>query len=390
MYVRGAGANVWDVDGNRYVDLVAGFGALPLGHCPPSVDRALRAQASRLCLALGDVYASDIKVALAMRLAKLFPEPGARVIFGLSGADAVTAALKSAMLATGKPGVVAFRGGYHGLSHGPLAACGLSEAFRAPFEGQLNQHVGFAPYPHSVEELPRSLESVKALLARGDVGALLVEPVLGRGGCVPPPTGFLSALRQLCDVSGALLVADEIWCGLGRAGAWLVSVADGATPDLVCIGKALGGGLPISACIGRGSALQAWASHGGGAVHTATHFGAPLACATALATLDAVSRWKLPARARRLGERWRRRLADQAAGLGVREVRGRGLMVGVLLEGGAARALTASRSLLERGYLVLTGGIEGDALTLSPPLDIAEPLLEGFGEALADVLRRSP
>jgi 4-aminobutyrate aminotransferase/(S)-3-amino-2-methylpropionate transaminase len=386
VYATAKGSNVFDVDGNRYVDLVAGFGALVLGHAPRRVARAIDAQSERLWLALGDVYASDAKVLLCERLARLLPEPGARVMLGLSGADAVTAALKSAVLATKKSGVIAFEGSYHGLSYAPLAACGLSEAFRAPFAAQLGTHVTFVPYPASEAQLEPVAMHVRALLESGKYGAVLVEPILGRGGCVVPPAGFLPALRDACDRSGALLVADEIWTGLGRSGAILASVASGVVPDLVCIGKGLGAGVPISACIGRQRVMEAWGEHGGTAIHTATHFGAPLACAAASATLDVVVADRLDARAREVGDRWAMVLREGTRQRGVVSVRGRGLMVGVELEGGAARALAVARRLLGRGYLVLTGGKRGDVLTLTPPLNIDEPLLGGFASALADVL----
>jgi len=386
VYAEGLGANVVDVDGNRYVDMAAGFGALLLGHVPPQVAGAIDEQRERLWLALGDVYASDAKLVVCERLAALYPRPGARVMLGASGADAVTAALKTAVLATGRAGVVAFEGAYHGLSHGPLAACGLRPSFREPFAEQLNARVTFAPYPHDEASLAASLEAVRGALARGDVGAVLVEPVLGRGGCVVPPASFLPALRAACGEAGALLVADEVWTGLGRSGAWLASVDAGVVPDVVCLGKGLGAGLPISACIGSEAAMRAWGAHGGSTIHTATHFGAPLACAAAVAALDALEEGALAERARAVGERWMRRLVARTVGRGVAQVRGRGLMVGVALEGGAGRALTVMRRLLERGWIVLTGGASGDVLTMTPPLDVAEHLLDAFADALADSL----
>jgi len=343
-------------------------------------------QEEELWLALGDVYPSEPKVRLTLALARLFPEKGARVFLGLSGADAVTAAMKTAVLATGRVGVVAFEGAYHGLSYAPLAACGLSAAFRAPFEAQLAPTVRFAPYPGDAREADRALGVVRAALRTGEVGAVLVEPILGRGGCVVPPPGFLGALRQACDDHGALLVADEIWTGLGRSGAWLASVAAGITPDVVCLGKGLGGGLPVSACVGREEVMRAWDARGGGAIHTATHFGAPPACAAALATLAELRRGRLVDRARRVGDRWRARLALAVEGRGVVGVRGQGLMIGVQVEGGAARALAVTRALLAEGYIVLTGGAAGDVLTLTPPLTIDEPLLAPFDEALARAL----
>ena len=390
VYASGCGANVVDVDGNRYVDLAAGFGALLLGHSPPAVSEAIGAQRNRLWLALGDVYASDVKVALCERLARLHPDPGARVMLGSSGADAVTAALKTAVLATGRSGVVAFDGAYHGLSHGPLAACGLRPSFREPFVHQLNPHVRFAPFPSDEASLGATVRAVTAALAPGEVGAVLVEPILGRGGCVVPPPGFLRELRAACDRSGALLVCDEVWTGLGRSGAWLASADQGVSADVLCLGKGLGSGLPVSACVGTERAMAAWGGHGGATIHTGTHFGAPLACAAALATLDVLEQESLPDRARVAGEDWTRVILDRTAGRGVVAVRGRGLMIGVALEGGASRALAVVRALLARGWLVLTGGPGGDVLTLTPPLAIDETLRLAFVEALRDALAATP
>jgi 4-aminobutyrate aminotransferase-like enzyme len=386
VYAEGSGANVVDVDGNRYVDFVAGFGALLLGHTPARVVAAVADQERRLGLALGDVYGSDAKLALCERLAGLYPEPGARVMLGMSGADAVTAALKTAALATKRSGVLAFRGGYHGLSHGPLAACGLRPSFREPFAAQLNPHVAFAPYPDDATALEPARAEVDRILAHGGVGTVLIEPILGRGGCVVPPPEWLPWLATRCRENDALLVCDEIWTGLGRSGAWLASTAAGVTPDIVCLGKGLGGGWPISACIGSARVMQSWGAHGGTTIHTATHFGAPPACAAALATLDALEKGQLPTRAEALGARWKEHLREATAGRGVTSVRGRGLMVGLALEGGASRAQSILRRLLRMGYLVLTGGPRADVLTLTPPLTIDEALLDAFAGALHDAL----
>jgi 4-aminobutyrate aminotransferase/(S)-3-amino-2-methylpropionate transaminase len=389
VYSHGRGANVFDVDGNRYVDLTAGFGALVLGHAPNAATDAAGAAMNDLPLALGDVYASELKVRACEAISSLFPEPGARVMLGLSGADAVTCALKTAVLATKKPGVIAFEGAYHGLSHGPLAACGLAPSFREPFAGQLGVPVTFAPYPSRDDPrgvavaLEESLAVVRTALKGGGVGAVLVEPMLGRGGCVVPPVSFLAALRSLADEAGALLVLDEVWTGMGRAGAMLASELVGVVPDVVCLGKGLGGGVPISGCVGRARVMQAWGSHGGSIIHTGTHFGSPPACAAALETIAAV-RGGLAERAGRVGDDFFRALSD-AAGAGSAAswtVRGSGLMIGIGLAD-AAEALAVARSLLRRGYVVLTGGTKGDALTLSPPLTIAPELLSAFVPALA-------
>jgi len=382
VYARARGANVIDVDGNRYVDLTAGFGALILGHAPNVATDAARAASEELVLALGDVYASEIKVEACEAIASLFPEPGARVMLGLSGADAVTCALKTALLATERPGVVAFEGSYHGLSYGPLSVLGFAPAFREPFLPHLGVPVSFAPYPGDASELDASLTAVRAALATGTVGAILVEPILGRGGCVVPPPSFLSELRALADEAGALLVVDEIWTGMGRTGSILAS--EPVKPDVLCLGKALGGGVPISACVGTARAMEAWGGHGGSRIHTGTHFGSPPACAAALATIRAVRSLDLPAMARAKGDVWRRELEAACGDAAV--VRGAGMMVGIEL-GDAAKALAVVRALLARGFIVLTGGMAGSALTLSPPVTIDPSLLSAFAESLGEVLR---
>jgi 4-aminobutyrate aminotransferase/(S)-3-amino-2-methylpropionate transaminase len=385
VYASASGCNVIDVDGNRYVDLAAGFGALLLGHAPPNIARALAAQADRLWMALGDLYPSDVKIALLEKLAELYPVRRARVLLGQSGSDAVSAALKTAKLATGKPGVIAFEGSYHGLGYGPLSACGLKASWRQAFADQLNPHVMFAPYPGSKPELDRSLALVERALATGDIGAVLVEPVLGRGGCVVPPASFLPELQSLARREGALLIADEIWTGLGRTGHLLASVAGGVIPDLVCLGKGLGGGLPISACLGAEEVMQSWQREPPDeVVHTATFHGAPLACATALVMLETLRLEKLDERALRVGAAAGRALSEALSDVpGVVAVRGMGLMIGVAV-GNGATALALSRALLGEGWIVTLGGLPNDVLVLTPPLNIPGPLIEAF----ADVLRR--
>jgi 4-aminobutyrate aminotransferase/(S)-3-amino-2-methylpropionate transaminase len=249
VYEAGLGSNLLDVDGNRYVDLAAGFGSLLLGHNASRVVEAVQYQARHLSQALGDLHPSVPKIRLLERLSERFGQRQA--ILGQSGADALSAALKTAVLATGRPRVIAFAGAYHGLSYGPLALCGLRESYRAPFAAQLNPEVAYVEYPSDGPQLMRALAAVRSELERGDVGAVVFEPILGRGGCVVPPPEFAARLAELCRREGSLLVADEIWTGLGRAGRWLYSAAGGVEADLVCLGKGLGGGLPISACLGR-------------------------------------------------------------------------------------------------------------------------------------------
>lgn len=386
----GKGSNVLDVDGNRYVDLVAGFGALLLGHGATPVLRAVEGQAQRLLMGLGDVYSADAKVALLERLASLHPGVRPRVMLAQSGSDAVTCAIKTARLFTGKPGIVAFEGAYHGLGYAPLPACGVRPSYRAPFADQLNPHVRFAPYARAAGDVDRALSAVEAALARGDVGAVLIEPVLGRGGCFVPPDAFLKGVVEVAHRHGALVIADEIWTGLGRSGAMVRSTAVGAPADILCFGKGLGGGVPVSACVAAEDVMMAWASSDHGEVlHTSTHAGSPVACAAAIATLDSLRFRKLVARSAEVGERAIGVLRGALEGCrGVVEVRGAGLMIGVELDDGE-RALRAMRGLLARGYLALTGGLRSETLTFTPALNIHEDRLADAAQALRDVLLRA-
>jgi len=380
VWTRARGCNVVDADDNIYVDLSAGFGAAAVGHAHPAVVAAVQAQSERLMHALGDLHPSDVKVQLLSRLAALAPFDDAAVVLGLHGGDAVEAALKTAVLHTGRPGVLAFDGGYHGLSHGPLSICGYSAQFRAPFAAQLNPHTAFAPYPRNVS-LDVAIAAVTAAWpADLEIGAVVVEPVLGRGGIVPPPAGFLAALGELCHARGAVLVVDAVMTGIGRSGELLGGA--GPEADLICLGKALGGGMPVSACIGRREVMGAWGDPDGQALHTATFFGHPVGAAAALATLDVTQGEDLPARAAARGDAFRQRLGSlRDAHACVTDVRGRGLLLGIELDDGG-RALRIGRTLLQDGYITVPAADDARVVSLTPPLTVDDALLNGFIEAL--------
>lgn len=382
VWVEAAGSNVVDADGNRYVDLTSGFGVAFIGHRHPRVVAALKAQADRLIHALGDLYPSDLKIALLERLCALGPWEDSRAMLSLTGADAVTAALKTAVLATGRTGVIAFEGSYHGLTYGPLAVSGYAERFRAPFLDQLPRDVHFAPWPARDTHVEDAIAALPTDWSR--FGAVIVEPVQGRAGVRLPPPGFLAALERLCHERGALLIVDEIFTGVGRSGAWWRSVDDGATPDLICVGKALGGGLPVSACLGSREVMQAWGAPDAEAIHTGTFYGDPLGAAAALATLDLIEEQDLVAAAKRRGDSFASKLV--AARLpGITEVRHVGMMFGLQLEEAHA-ALRLSRALLDRGYLVLPAGTEADVLQLAPAVTVKDAQLDGFIASLASAL----
>ncbi|MBK5098508.1 MAG: aspartate aminotransferase family protein [Gemmatimonadetes bacterium] len=403
---KARGSNVWDVDGNRFVDLTAGFAVAGAGHRNPRVVTALRQQIAQLLHGMGDVHPPEIKVRLLERLSEISPFPDTRVILANTGAEAIEAALKTARLRTGKPGVIAFTGAYHGLTYGALAATDR-ELFRVPFEDQLNPHVVRAPYPHpfrppsgiagSDDIGAASLAAVRRLLdgpGGESIGCAIIEPVQGRGGDVVPPDGFLSGLAELCRARGVVLVFDEIYCGLGRTGRLFACEHEGVVPDLLCIGKALSGALPIAACLGPADVMDSWPESTGEAKHTSTFLGNPLACAAAIASLSEIERHALAARAGQEGVRFFERLqalTDRHACIG--EVRGRGLMVGLDLVRNpgtrkpdpelAGRLVTGA---LRRGWLLLAGGPDGNVISLSPPLTISRALLDSSVRMLDDLL----
>jgi 4-aminobutyrate aminotransferase/(S)-3-amino-2-methylpropionate transaminase len=292
----------------------------------------------------------------------MVPIEDPRFVLGSHGADAVEAALQTALLFTGKPGVVAFEGGYHGLSLGALSVCGYKLGFRAPFAAKLDGHVRFVPYPRTPSEAAASLSRLEAELSRGDVGAVLIEPVLGRGGVFVPPEGALASIAARARAAGALLIADEIWTGLGRTGVQWASEEAGMRPDILCLGKALGGGLPISACAARREVMAAWGAPTGEAIRTATFLGHPLACAAALAHLDALEARDAPRLAREHGAILQSALEARLGGRF--PIRGRAMALAIEL-GSMGRTFGVMRALLERGWITLPAGPDATALQLS-------------------------
>jgi len=389
------GANVRDVDGNVFVDLTAAFAVAAAGHGHPEIVRAITEQAGRLVHGMGDVHPPAIKVDLLRRLAEITPDGLNRSVLANSGAEAVEAALKTMVMATGRSRVLAFEGSYHGLTLGALGVSGRND-FRRPFAQQIAPTAVFAPYPHGaaddpVEDAARgaaALAEVTRLLDEADadgapVGGILLEPIQGRGGDIVPPASFLSGLRRICDERGILLILDEIYTGFGRTGRWFACEHWGVVPDLMLVGKALTGGMPFAACIGTDAVMNAWPRSTGEALHTSTFLGHPLGCAAALASIEVIRREGLSERAATEGAYalgWLREVFRDEPG--VAEVRGLGLMIGIELvdpttgEPDTARAGRVVISALQRGVLVLSGGVSGNVLSLSPPLAITRDLLQ--------------
>lgn len=386
FWARASGAHVWDVDGNRFIDLTGAFGVASTGHSHPEVVDAIARQAHTLLHGMGDVHPAEVKVELLEALVARFPGGGAaRAVLGSSGADAVESALKTAMLATGRAGVIAFEGAYHGLSFGALDATFRSD-FREPFAARLAGATGFARYgdPDDVATTARRMQA-----AGQAIGAVLVEPIQGRGGEVVPPEGFLAALRELCTAEGWLLIVDEIYTGCGRTGRFFACEHEDVIPDLICVGKGLAAGMPLSACLGRAEVMEAWPTSHGEALHTQTFLGHPASCAAGLAALRVIERDGLVERAARVGGGAIARLrADLAEHSDLLEVRGMGLMLGVACKRPeiAHRAVDAA---LDRGVIALPSGAGGSVVSITPPLSIAEELLDHGLSVLVDELRRA-
>ncbi|MHB8177362.1 MAG: aspartate aminotransferase family protein [Vulcanimicrobiaceae bacterium] len=370
------GAVVTDVDGNRYLDLTSAFGVANVGHTNPYVVSAIADQASRLVHGMGDVHPTEARSRLLERLVQILPTGLDKAFLSTTGSEAVEAAMKTAVLATGKPAFAAFAGGYHGLSLGALELCGI-EKFRTPFAEMLPNTTLLLEYPRAgATSAAHALAAMRdRLRGRSDIAAMIVEPIQGRGGCIVPPSGWLPGLRTLCDELHLLLIFDEIYTGFGRTGSWFAAQHEDVVPDIICVGKALGGGFPISATVARGKIMDAWPLSSGEALHTSTYLGNPMGAAAALATIGELERGGLVERAERLGVLLGERLAALRRLACVREVRGRGLLWGIELANGALAARVVAQALA-LGVITLQSGPTGNVLVVAPPLVIGERQLD--------------
>lgn len=417
VWERTRGANVWDVDGNRFVDLTAGFGVVAAGHCNPFVVARAEKQMRTHLHGMGDAFPGRVRIELAAALARITPGMLQQTIFASSGSEAVEAAIKTAIMATGRTSVLAFEGGYHGLALGVLAASHYKESFRAPFKGALGGYAAFLPFGHPPELIEEWLvrrgfeqdaNTAAAALLGGSQGkcpfsglsspglpaAILVEPIQGRGGDRPPPKGWLRALRHLCDQHGMLLIFDEVFTGFGRAGALFQSgsaEADFVVPDLLCLGKGLTSGFPLSACVGTPRAMGAWGLSKGEALHTSTFLGHPVGCAAGLAMVELMEGGLL-ARGVALGNYMGASLEALVLELPQHLVcvRGRGAMRALVLRGGVMVALQLMRGMLLRGFIVFPAGEAADALSFTPPLTLTALQWDAAIAALRQLLRDSP
>lgn len=369
--VRGEGCWLWDADGTRYLDMVAGIGVVGVGHCHPRVVEAVARQAAEL-MHCSNLYYIEPQARLARWLVE--HSPFDRAFFCNSGTEAVEAAIKLARRHArnrGRPGsfeIVAAFGSFHGRTMGSLSAT-----------GQSRHHEGFEPLVPGFRFVPFNDVGALERAVTPATAAILLEPVQGEGGVHPARPEFLRAARELAERWGCLLIFDEVQCGLGRTGRLFAFEHFGVVPDVVTLAKALGGGVAIGAVLARGPAAVAFSP----GQHAATFGGNPLACRAALAALSVIEEEGLVARAERMGAYLQGRLVEMARKVGsVREVRGLGLMVAVELEVAAREVAAACQ---RRGVLV--NAVSETALRLLPPLVIGEPEIDLATAALGEAIR---
>ena len=394
------GATLVDPDGNEFVDLSASFAAANLGHAHPDITAAIRDQAGRMGH-VSSAFASEPRVAFEEALIDIAPAGLDRVLLGMSGADANDTALKLARSVTGRREVIAFSGGYFGRASGVIGLNGKAGQ-RAKVGREADAHFLPYPYPYRWPLGDTDDAGEQALgLARyaledpasgfGPIAAIVIEPVQGNGGVVIPPDGFLRGLRDLCDQHGVVLVFDEIQSGFGRTGRLWAAEHWGVAPDLMTVGKGIGGGMPVSAVVGRAILMEHWPP----GTHTSTFMGNAVNLAAARAAIDVMRRDRLWERAERLGAALRTSIrADLADFPPAGEVRGLGLFIGIEIvtdresrRPDPEQAARIRRAAFDRGVLVGIAGPSESVLKICPPLTIDDGLLESAVGILIETIK---
>lgn len=390
---RAVNAELWDVEGRRYIDFAGGIGVLNTGHRHPEVIAAVQAQLSRFTHSAFQVAAYESYIELAERLNALAPiAEAAKTIFFTTGSEATENAVKIARVATGRSAVIAFGGAFHGRTLLASAMTGKVAPYKRGF-GPMPGEIFHVPFPTGIggATVSRSLEAIQAILA-SDVeperlAAIIIEPVQGEGGFHVAPADFLRSLRELCDTHGILLIADEVQAGFARTGRHFAIEHSGVEPDLLCVAKSLAGGFPLSGVIGKASIMDAVEPGGLGG----TYGGSPIGCVAALAVLDAIRDEDLNARSAEIGAAVMKRIRDWIdRGLPIANPRGIGGMVGFDMvnaagetDGTVSRATCAAA--LEEGLILLSCGAKGEAVRILVPLTASDEII---GEGL-DMIERT-
>jgi 4-aminobutyrate aminotransferase len=394
---RAVNAEIWDVEGKRYIDFAGGIGVLNTGHRHPRVLAAIEQQLQRVIHSCFQVMPYEPYIALAEQLNDIAPIAGpAKSLFLSTGAEAVENAVKIARLATGRPGVIAFSGGFHGRTMMGMALTGKVAPYKLGF-GPFPADVYHARFPHpwhgvSVEDALADIAHLfKCDIEPTRVAAFIVEPVQGEGGFTVAPPGFMRALRALCDGHGILLIADEVQSGFARTGRFFAMEHYDVHADLITTAKSIGGGLPLSGVIGRADVMDAPAPGGLGG----TYGGNPVACAAALAVIDVIRSENILARATALGEQFRARMQALAAEpqLGVGEIRGLGAMVAFELvkpgthEPDAERTKAVTARAAELGLLLLSCGVYANTIRVLVPITVEDTAFAEGMKLLVQAIR---
>lgn len=395
---RGEGCRVTDVEGKSYLDCASGLGALNIGHNHPRVTAAVLRQLSGFGHT-GGIYYNETTVAAAELLTSITPPGLDRLFFSNSGAEAVEGAIKLARYVTGRQGIIAFGGAFHGRTLGALSLTSSNARYRERYSPLLPS-VYHAPYPNcrccpfgcppsgcTLACLGYLEEMLRRYITPREVAAIIIEPVLGEGGYIPAPARFLIGLRRLCDEHGILLIFDEVQSGMGRCSDWFAAQVYGVTPDILTVAKGIASGFPLSAVVSRSELMDQWPSW----AHGTTFGGNPVSCAAAIATIETIRDDGLLARCRELGGTTLDRLRSfQEHHPLVGDVRGMGLMIGVELVGSGGTPDGAAcgevlEECLKQGLIVINCGPERNIIRFIPPLTISD---EEMVEAL-DILERA-
>ncbi|TDT74892.1 4-aminobutyrate aminotransferase/(S)-3-amino-2-methylpropionate transaminase [Litoreibacter halocynthiae] len=381
-------AELWDVEGNRFVDFAGGIAVLNTGHRHPKVIAAAKAQEDHYTHTSFQVVPYEPYVALAEKLNALAPGDHAKKsLLVTTGAEAVENAVKIARAATGRPGVIAFTGGYHGRTLLTLGMTGKISPYKKDV-GPFPSDIFRAPFPSlrdgiTVQDALTGLQNLFLTDAQPErVAAIIIEPVLGEGGYTPVPFEMLKALREICDTHGIMLIADEIQAGFGRTGTWFAIEHSGVVPDLITVAKSMAGGYPIAGVIGRAEVMDAVIPGGLGG----TYGGNPVACAAALAAIEAIEEEGLLARSTALGAYFRERFADIGARISplrMWDIRGLGAMLAVefvtdfeTAKPDAALTKSVIAHALQRGLILLGCGMHGNALRIMVPLTASDEIID--------------
>ncbi|MHC1709261.1 MAG: acetylornithine transaminase [Methanomassiliicoccales archaeon] len=366
-FSHGQGEHLWDLEGNRYTDYVAGIAVNCLGHAHPELVKAISEQASRL-IHVSNLYQIKEQADLGEAMASIAPSPLGKSLFCNSGAEANEAALKLAVKHTGREKVIACRNSFHGRTSATLSVTG-QEKYQKGFEPLLSKNVEFVGF-NSVEEIKSKVN--------GSTAAVILEPVQGEGGVLPASQEYFRTVRDLCTDAGALMIVDEVQTGMGRTGKWFGFQHFGVVPDIISLAKALGGGVPIGAIMTSPEIARTFTP----GTHGTTFGGNPLACAAANAVIRTMKKEKLVERAADLGESWRSELRSMASGHPeVADVRGLGLMIGVEM-GDLAKEFQK----FALGKRLLVNVSAGKVVRLVPPLIIADASVRDLNSALRDFL----